>query len=124
MLTSQSTLFDGTLRENITLGRSVITYSDLRWALWLTELEDEVDRLPLGLDTPVAAGHPFSLGQILRILVARAMPFYAVCADEEPWSVVLISHDPLVAAHAHRQLVLKPVSSPPPFRDRDTPRQE
>lgn len=74
VLTSQATLFDGTLRENITLARSTITSSDLRRALWLTELEDEVDALPLGQEMRVEAyGETFSPGQILRILVARAI---------------------------------------------------
>jgi ABC-type bacteriocin/lantibiotic exporter with double-glycine peptidase domain len=148
VLTSQATLFDGTLRENIALGRSTITYSDLRRALWLTELEDEVDALPLGLETRVEAyGETFSPGQILRILVARAVVTHPpllilegtlhsmppntrdiilrrLCAEEESWSVVLITHDPLVAAHAHRQLALKPDSSAPIFRDRDSPRPD
>ncbi len=60
---------------------------------------------------------PLSKG--VRDIILRRL-----CADEEPWSVVLITHDPLVAAHAHRQLVLKPVSSAPIFPDRDSQRPD
>src|SRR5438034_10290122 len=74
MLDSQLTLFQGTLEENITMGRSSIPYEDLRWALRFVDMEDEVYALPLGLITPVRAkGTRFTTNQIMRILVARAI---------------------------------------------------
>ena len=45
MIDSQLTLFEGTIEDNIVLGRSCILYSDVRWALRFTELEDD-DALP------------------------------------------------------------------------------
>ena len=147
-LWSQAGLFEGTLEENITLGRAGIADGDLTWALQFTELETDVNALPLGLRTPVdPLSAPFSTGQLLRILLARAIVtrppllilegslhatppntrdamLRRLCDDKEPWSVVLVTHDPLVAAHAPRQLVLKPDSSLPLFRDRDTPGQK
>ena len=53
ILDSQLSLFEGTLEENIVLGRDYIPYSDVRWALRFTELEEEVDALPQGLKTHV-----------------------------------------------------------------------
>src|SRR5438093_836724 len=74
MLDSQLTLFEGTLEENLTTGRSSIPSEDLRWALRFVDMEDEVDALPLGLKTPVRAkGTRFTTNQIMRILVARAI---------------------------------------------------
>ena len=35
MIDSQLTLFEGTIEDNILLGRSYIPYSDVRWALRL-----------------------------------------------------------------------------------------
>jgi ABC-type bacteriocin/lantibiotic exporter with double-glycine peptidase domain len=56
VLDSQPTLFDGTLEENISLGRASIRFEDLRWAIRFVELEDEIDRMPHGVDTRVGAG--------------------------------------------------------------------
>ena len=51
MLDSQLTLFEGTIEDNIVLGRSSIPYSDIQWALRFTELEEDVDALPQGIKT-------------------------------------------------------------------------
>ncbi|MFO0733251.1 MAG: hypothetical protein U0361_20260 [Nitrospiraceae bacterium] len=48
-------LFEGTIEENIVLGRNYVPYSDVRWALRFTELEEEIDALPQGLKTHVRA---------------------------------------------------------------------
>lgn len=104
-----------------------------------------MDAPPFGRQTCVEAeGVDFSPGRILRILVAppvaarppllilegtlHSMPrehariiLRQLCADEEHGPAVLVTHEPPGAAHTHCQLVLKPVSSPPLFRDRDSP---
>ncbi len=56
VLDSQLSLFGGTLHENISLGRKSVRYEDIRWALRLVELDEELDALLRGLDTPVLAG--------------------------------------------------------------------
>jgi ABC-type bacteriocin/lantibiotic exporter with double-glycine peptidase domain len=130
VLDSQLTLFEGTLEENITMRRPHIAYEDIRWALRLVELEDEVDGFPLGLKTPVASrGKAFTSSQILKVLVARAIvtrpqviildgtlhPIHPLkretilrrlCSKEEPWSVVFISNDPSLTAHVDRRVVV------------------
>ena len=56
MLDSQPTLFEGTLAENVTLGRASIGFEDLQWAIRFVELKDEIDRMPHGLETRLEAG--------------------------------------------------------------------
>ena len=130
MLDSQLTLFEGTLEENITMGRASIPYDDILWALRFVDMEDEVDALPLGLKTPVRAkGTRFTTSQIMRILVARAIVIRPqilildgtlhsmapsiretllrrLCSKEEPWSVIFVSNDPALTAHVDRRLAL------------------
>jgi ABC-type bacteriocin/lantibiotic exporter with double-glycine peptidase domain len=130
VLDSQLSLFEGTLEENITMGRASIPYSDVLWTLRFVELEEEVDALPLGLRTPVKArGKSFTTSQILRILVARAiaprpqllildgtlhsMPqltretiLRRLCSKDEPWSVIFVSNDPALKTHVDRRVVL------------------
>ena len=130
ILDSQLSLFEGTLEENILLGREYIPYSDVRWALRFTELEEEVDALPHGLKTHVrSAGKIFAPTHIVRILVARAILgrpqllifegilhnmhpamretiLRRLCSKEEPWSVVFVSNDPEVSQLVERRVVL------------------
>ncbi len=130
ILDSQLSLFEGTLEENIVLGRDYIPYSDVRWALRFTELEAEVDALPHGLKTHVrSAGKIFAPTHIVRILVARAILgrpqllifegilhnmhpamretiLRRLCSKEEPWSVIFVSNDPNLTTHVDRRIML------------------
>ncbi len=130
ILDSQLSLFEGTLEENILLGRDYIPYSDVRWALRFAELEEEVDALPHGLKTHVrSAGKIFAPTHIVRILVARAILgrpqllifegilhnmhpamretiLRRLCSKEEPWSVIFVSNDPNLTPHVDRRIML------------------
>ncbi len=130
VLDSRLSLFDGTLEENITLGREGIDYADVQWALQFAELEQEVDALADGLQTNVASlGKSFTASQILRILVARAIVtrpqllvfdgtlhnmaptlrdtiLRRLCSKEEPWSVVFVSNDPVLVEHVDRRILI------------------
>ena len=130
ILDSQLSLFEGTLEENIVLGRDYIPYSDVRWALRFTELEEEVDALPQGLKTHIrSAGKIFAPTHIVRILVARAILgrpqllifegilhnlhpalretiLRRLCSKEEPWSVIFVSNDPNLTPHVDRRIML------------------
>ena len=67
-------LFDETLRENLTMGRSDIPEARLRAALEAANAAEFVDRMPLGLDTPVGPrGSALSGGQRQRVAIARAV---------------------------------------------------
>ena len=65
-------LFDGTIEENIILGREHIPKHDVDWAIELAELDRDMDSLPKGLQTHIISeGLNISMGQRLRILIAR-----------------------------------------------------
>lgn len=130
VLDSLLTLFGGSIEENITLRRPEIGFEDLRWALRLTELDDEIDALPQGLDTPVVAGGKlFTKSQILRMLVARAVvtrpPLLVfdgtlhnmepalrqvllrrLCNKEEGWTAIFVTNDPAIGDYVDRRIVL------------------
>lgn len=130
MLDSQLSLFEGTIEENIVLGRSYIPYNDIRWALRFTELEEEIDALPLGIKTHVRApGKVLAPTHILRILLARAILarpqilifdgiihnmqpamretiLRRLCSKDEPWSVIFVSNDPNLTSHVDRRIIL------------------
>jgi ABC-type multidrug transport system fused ATPase/permease subunit len=64
----------GTLRENLCLATPDATDEDLRAALTLTRLDDLLERLPNGLDTPLGhRGTTLSGGERQRIAIARAL---------------------------------------------------
>jgi len=130
MIDSQLSLFEGTIEDNIVLGRSYVPYADVRWALRFVELEEEVDTLPQGLKTNVRApGKILAPTHIIRILLARAIlsrpqilifdgilhnlqpalretVLRRICSKDEPWSVVFVSNDPNLTAHVDRRVIL------------------
>ena len=68
------TLFEGTIAENITMGRPGIESKDLLWALTVTELDKDLHEMPLGLETLVLdGGNALNASQRLRVLLARAI---------------------------------------------------
>ena len=131
ILDSHPTLLDGTLEDNITLGRPSIEYDDLQWALRFVELDTDIDAMPQGLHTPVSGLEvTLSISQILRLLVARAIVtrpqilifdgtlhnmlpatrtllLRRLCAKDQPWSVVFLSNDPTFSADVDRRIVLE-----------------
>ncbi len=132
MLDSHPTLLEGTIEDNITLGRRSITYEDVQWALQFVELDEEIDRMPAGLTTNVTGqGNQFTLSQILRLLLARAIvtrPHVLIvegtlhsmapslrevilrrlCSKDEPWSIIFVSNDPTFASYVERRITLEP----------------
>jgi hypothetical protein len=106
-------------------------FEDLRWAPRLTELDDEIDRLPRGLETAVVAGGKlFTKSQILRLLVARAIvtrPLLLVfdgalhnmepslrqillrrlCSKEECWSAIFVTNDPAIGEYVDRRIIVE-----------------
>ncbi len=69
-----NTLFSGTIRENIRMGKLDATTEEMYEALKLASGYDFVMELPQGIDTVIGErGHGISEGQAQRIAIARAL---------------------------------------------------
>ncbi len=70
----ETTLFSGTIRENIAFGKSDATDEDIDWAAHSARADEFIARLPLGYDTRVGErGVSLSGGQKQRVAIARAL---------------------------------------------------
>lgn len=73
-LVQRGDFFEGTVLENLTLGRVGVTIADARAALERVGLLEEVRALPGGLDARLKhEGAPLTPSQLTRLLVARAL---------------------------------------------------
>lgn len=117
-----NTLFSGTIRENIRMGRLDATEEEMFEALRMASAYEFVTKLPKGLDTVIGEkGHGLSEGQAQRIAIARALirkaPFLILdeatsALDEETELAVLegiqqLSPKPTCLVITHRKSVLK-----------------
>ncbi|HEY8547905.1 MAG TPA: ABC transporter ATP-binding protein, partial [Acidimicrobiales bacterium] len=67
-------LFSGTVASNLRYGRADATDDELWHALTIAQARDFVERMPQGLDTPIAQGGTnVSGGQRQRLAIARAI---------------------------------------------------
>ncbi len=74
MVGDREEIFEGTIEDNLRVGAGWLTQEDLRWAIDLMQLSDELAVLPQGLQTPlVSGGYNLSRGQIQRLLLARTI---------------------------------------------------
>jgi len=130
MLDSQLNLLEGTIEDNIVLGRPYVSYDSLAWALRFTELEAIIESLPRGIKTDVSAlGEVIAPTHVVQILLARAIlgrPQLLVfdgllhsmdpalretilrrlCGKQEPWSAIFVSTDPNLTEHTDRRVML------------------
>ncbi len=73
-VTQESFLFNGTIADNLRLGRATATEAELRDALAAANALDFVERLPLGLESKVGErGVKLSVGEKQRVSIARAL---------------------------------------------------
>ena len=80
---SQEDLFDGTILENITLGKAGTTIHDAIHALEQVGLSDAINALPKGLETHViSGGKGLSKTMIHKLILAR-------CLAKRPKLIVL-----------------------------------
>jgi ABC-type bacteriocin/lantibiotic exporter with double-glycine peptidase domain len=113
----QEDLFEGTLLENISLGREGVDLDAVRWAMERVGLGDWIGSLSRGLDTPISAGGSgLARTVVRRIILARSIAhkprivvlddFLEAFGPEErallldactgtdvPWTLVAVSHD-------------------------------
>lgn len=123
LVSDTNEIFAGTVEENILLGRE-LSHEDVQWALELTQLSDELARLPDGMQTElIGEGRNLSRGQVQRLLIARAIVgrprllildeaftgidendklriLEGLFAPENKWTILDISHDPEVVTRS------------------------
>ena len=74
MVLQDTWLSSGTVRENLTLGRSGVTDEEIREACRLAHADSFIGRLPLGYDTPLGdSGALLSAGERQLLCIARVM---------------------------------------------------
>ena len=114
-------LFAGSIRTNLSFGRSGITTKEIEEAIDVVGLRDLIDRLPQGLDTVIhERGQTLSAGE--RQLLALARAFLArprvLILDEATSSLDLQSETVIEAALDRllegRSAISLPTGSPPP----------
>ncbi|MCB9753024.1 MAG: ABC transporter ATP-binding protein [Myxococcales bacterium] len=125
---------DGSVLDNLRLmARDCGKEASVRALLRLTQLERVVDGLPQGLETRMTpAGAPLSSSQARRLALARALAarprvllldgaldglgleederdalLDAVLGPGAPWTVVVVTEDPAVAARCDRVATLR-----------------
>ncbi len=128
---SQEDVFDGTILDNIGVGKPTISYQEVVSAIELVGLGDYVNSLPEGLNTHITSvgrGLPDSVVQ--KLILARCIakkPQLLILNDffmnftrdekqrliqiltspERPWTLLAVSNDPLVLQACKRVVVLK-----------------
>jgi ABC-type bacteriocin/lantibiotic exporter with double-glycine peptidase domain len=127
---SWTDLFDGTIEENIAVGRAHVTPVDVREALDALHLTDEIQQLPEGMQTELTNGGRSLPAHLMnKLLVAQGIvgrPRLVVLDDffqnlttgvrtliirlltdrARPWTVLAVSHDPQLLAAFDRLLIV------------------
>lgn len=125
-------LFEGTILENVRLGRDEISTEEVCEALETVGLLNEIRAMPDGLQTRlITDGAPLSSGQASRLQLARAIvgkprvlivdeSLDDLAADSRdrvvaklsersaPWTLIAFSHDPAVLDRMDRVISLNP----------------
>ncbi len=124
-------IFEGSIVDNITLGRPISMF-DVRNALESVGLLEDILELPQGLETQLSTGgSPLSVGQLRRLMLARAIagrPRLVVIdesfddlredvrqnvldqfmSNENPWTLIIMTHKKNIANQCDQQVSLKP----------------
>jgi ABC-type bacteriocin/lantibiotic exporter with double-glycine peptidase domain len=67
-------MFNGTIWDNLTIGLKNVDITEVKKATKISRIEDLIDSLPLGYDTPISEwGSTLSGGQRQRLTIARAI---------------------------------------------------
>jgi ABC-type bacteriocin/lantibiotic exporter with double-glycine peptidase domain len=124
-------LFEGTVLENIAIGRKNASFSNVQWAVENLGLSEFISSLPQGYNTIIEPeGKRFSKGMISKLLLARSIAhkpklllikdaFQSIRINEkkkiidflfhpdQPWTIIIASEDKTVAEKSNRILILE-----------------
>ncbi len=127
---SDQDIFEGTIAENISLGRSDISYADMMTALKQVQLEPYIFSLPNGIQTHLqAGGNTLSKSNKEKLLLARSIAgkpglmlidefFYnaekkernslidMLFASNNPWGIIIISNDQEIMKKCDRLVLM------------------
>ena len=128
---SQEDIFDGTVIENIMVGKPSANYQTALEAMEAVGIHDEINALPKGIDTHlVSGGKNLHTGLINKIILARCIAkrpkvlilndffhFFVqsekqrlidyLTAEEHEWTLIIVSADPVVVSRCTEIVVLK-----------------
>jgi putative ABC transport system ATP-binding protein len=137
-------IVDGTIAENVRLGRDDVSLDDVRRALECVGLIEAVLKFPDGLDTRLRpGGRPLSSTQRIRLVLARAIigrPRLLLLDEllegldpqtvaeletylfepSNPWTLVLVTRDPDLVKHCDEVVNLGAAQLSPSPGDRPT----
>ncbi|HXG08857.1 MAG TPA: ATP-binding cassette domain-containing protein, partial [Gemmataceae bacterium] len=123
-------IFEGSILDNVRMGRENLSVADVRQALQAVGLLNDVLDLPHGLHTPLSTGGaPLSLGQAERLMLARAIVgsprllildevlddmdqevrhevLPAILGPQARWTLLVVTHSQDVARLCSRQVRL------------------
>jgi ABC-type bacteriocin/lantibiotic exporter with double-glycine peptidase domain len=124
-------IFDGSLLENITMGRSNVHLQDVYWILEQLNMNETVGKLPEGLNTQmVSTGRRFSQSFATKITIARCLvnkPKFVMLSNcfehldkneklrlmafltdkKNSWTLLVISNDPIITSACDREMILE-----------------
>ena len=129
------TVFHGTLRENVDLGRTGIGVNRVREVLSQLGLADTVLRLPDGIQTALqTGGYPLTDSDVARLMIARAIVrrpgvlvidrlldelapdirqrvWETLTADDQLWTLVVVTNHESVAQLCESQISVRRIAS-------------
>jgi ABC-type bacteriocin/lantibiotic exporter with double-glycine peptidase domain len=127
---TQDQIFEGTILENISLGREGVSYNDVIWAVQNVALEEFVKSQPKGYETPLnPLGSKLPSNILYKILIARGIVHHPklllvedvfgkfnrkdrqtilrfLTSKENGWTLILASSDSEYESYFDRKVIL------------------
>jgi len=128
---SQEDLFDGTILENLTVGRSSATIEQVLGAIERVGLSDTIHRMPEGLESAViSGGKGLSHTVAQKLILARCLikkpslivlnDFFALLTkadklkllgslmqEDRTWTLIIISNDPIIMSACKKIILME-----------------